>query len=827
MIRPRSALYVVLAGLASLAPGSARPDEPLRVEVVRTARTERTDSLYLPNRPPLQATMFQKLPAGRITPRGWLRHQLELDAQGLVGRMPELSHYLNDKGNGWVERGGKDGWEEMPYWLRGYGDLGYVLKDEAIIATARKWIEGILGAQHDDGYFGPPRLRTAEGGDPDLWPHMLVLDALHSFYEFTGDERVPAFMRKYFRWQNTLRPSAFRKGWGAVRWADNLAEVYWLYNKTGEPWLLDLARKIHENSVNYTTDIPTWHNVNLAQGIREPAEFALLSKQAIHREATEKNYRYLMDNWGQFPGGGFAGDENIRKPFRDARQGFETCGFVEFLHTFEMMTRNTGQPVWSDRCEEIAFNSLPAALSPDHRGLHYITCANCIQLDDRSKTHAQFSNGPFPMLALKPGIDAYRCCPHNYGMGWPYYAEELWLATADHGLCASLYAASEVHARVADGTEVRIREETDYPFEETVRLRLEVPEAVRFPLYLRVPAWCEAPTLSINGKAVAAKPEPSSYLVVERTWNDGDTLTLGLPMRLAVRTWTRNKNAVSVSYGPLTFSLGMTEKWETLKTPDAWPGWNVLPGSPWNYGLVLDPNDPTQGLEVVRRPGPLADDPFLPATSPIQLRARARRIPNWQADADDVVTPLQPGPVKSSEPTETVTLIPMGAARLRITLFPAIGDGSDAHEWQSPQAGPKATASHVFGADTVDALGDGIEPASSGDQNIPRFTWWDHKGTTEWVQYDFPKPTTVAGVSLYWFDDTGRGQCRVPRSWRLLYRDGDTWKPVAISAEPGVARDRYNRVSFPHVETTALRVEAQLQEGFSGGILEWKVESKP
>jgi hypothetical protein len=102
-------------------------------------------------------------------------------------------------------------------------------------------------------------------------------------------------------------------------------------------------------------------------------------------------------------------------------------------------------------------------------------------------------------------------------------------------------------------------------------------------------------------------------------------------------------------------------------------------------------------------------------------------------------------------------------------------------------------------------------------------TWWDHKGTNEWVQYDFRRPLKVTGVEVYWFDDTGRGECRVPKSWRLLYRDGAAWTPVRSPGEYGVKRDCFNKVSFDPVQTDALRLEVQLRPSYSGGILEWRV----
>jgi Beta-L-arabinofuranosidase, GH127 len=804
-----------------LATTSAIAAEP-EVRVVREARPDRgTTGLYLANRAPLRPTAFQKLPPGAVKPGGWLRHQLELDANGLVGLLPELSHFLRYEQNGWVDAQAQDGWEELPYWLRGYGDLGYVLGDQAIIATARKWIDGILRAQHADGYFGPTRLKTAERGMPDLWPHMLVLDSLQSYFEYSGDARVIPFMLRYFHWQDFQPLASYQVGWGSLRWADNLAVIHWLYNKTGEAWLLTLARKIHENSVDYTSKIPNWHNVNLAQGIREPAEFSLQADDPKFLVATERNYQTIMGNWGQFPGGGFAGDENIRKAYRDPRQGFETCGYAEYMHTFEIMTRLSGAPVWSDRCEEIAFNSLPAALTPDHKGIHYITCANSVQLDGEKKGN-QFQND-FPMLAYKPGVYDYRCCPHNYGMAWSFYAEELWLATADNGLCASLYSASTVKARVGDGAEVQIIEETDYPFDPAITFTIKTPKAVTFPLYLRVPRWCEGASLEVNGRLVAIKAEPSAYVFVHREWHDGDWVTLRLPMHVSVRRWSQNKNSVSVDYGPLTFSLAIAETWSRHGGSDAWPEYNVLPGSPWNYGLVLRGHDPAQGIEVVRKPGPLSSNPFTHEGAPIQLRARARKIPAWQADHDNVVGVLRSGPIRSTEPDETVTLIPMGAARLRITAFPRIAAGSEARDWPPPMVVPMVTASFA-GIDRPAALSFETEPTSSDDDNVPRFTWWDHKGTTEWVQYEFDKAIMASQATVYWFDDTGTGGCRVPESWRLLYRDGTCWKPIADPSAYGAALNQDNRVTFRSVTTSALRLEVRLKPGFSGGILRWRVD---
>ncbi|MDW8308746.1 MAG: glycoside hydrolase family 127 protein, partial [Verrucomicrobiales bacterium] len=632
-----------------------------------------TNRFYVANRPPLAPSPFIKLPIGSITPRGWLRHQLELERNGMTGRLAEISPWLNFQESAWANKDGqgKYGWEEMPYWLKGYGDLGYVLGDTAVITEAKKWIEAAMASQREDGWFGPRELLTGLKGKPDLWPHMVMLNVLQSYHEFSGDPRVLEVMRRYMQWQNALPVSAFGEGyWPRIRAGDNIESVLWLYNRLGEPWLLDLARKIHQGMARWDEDVINWHNVNIAQGFRAGTVAWMVTHDPKHRTSAERNYTKVMDLYGQFAGGGFVGDENCRPGYFDPRGGIETCGIVEFMHSFQMLMKITGDPRWADRCEEIAFNSFPASLTPDLKALHYITSANQVQLDRHNKSPGIQNEGT--MFSYSP-FEVYRCCQHNVSHGWPYYAEELWLATPDNGLCASLYAASEVSARVGHGTTVTITEETDYPFGDTITLRVRAPETVSFPLYLRVPRWCEKPALKINGRSLRVAARPSSFIRIEREWRDGDTVTLRLPMRLTVRTWAKNKNSVAVDYGPLSFSLAIKERWEKYgnRHPD-WPEWEVFPESPWNYGLVLDAKNPARSFRLERRPGPLPPQPFTPDAAPIRLRASARKIPDWRMDERTWVGPLPQRPVASTEPPEEVTLIPMGAARLRMASFPTV-----------------------------------------------------------------------------------------------------------------------------------------------------------
>ncbi|MBA3937479.1 MAG: discoidin domain-containing protein [Planctomycetes bacterium] len=139
-------------------------------------------------------------------------------------------------------------------------------------------------------------------------------------------------------------------------------------------------------------------------------------------------------------------------------------------------------------------------------------------------------------------------------------------------------------------------------------------------------------------------------------------------------------------------------------------------------------------------------------------------------------------------------------------------------------AGSRATASFCWSTDTVAALNDGIVPTDSADQRVPRMTWYDHVGTAEWVQYDFARPALVHGVDVYWYQD--RTGCYLPASWKVLYRDGEAWKPVQADGVGDLELDRFSHVDFAPVTTTALRLTVELQQGHSSGVLEWRVDGE-
>lgn len=667
----------ILCGALLLLAGACSPEMPVEIRQTDRIPTVERNVNYASNREPLMPQQFIKLPAGSIKPGGWLLTQLQLQKDGLNGHLGEISAWLQKEDNAWLKSGGKWGWEEVPYWLRGYAGLSYLFEDKNMLDEAKIWIEAILNSQREDGNFGP---YTEVNGSQDFWPNMIALWILQSYYEYTGDKRVVDFMTRYFHFQLTVPDEHFLKSyWENSRGGDNLWSVVWLYNRTGDRKLLELAEKIHRNTANWckATELPNWHNVNVAQGCREPATYYLFAGDKKLLEASYNVQSLVRRAFGQVPGGMFGADENARIGFFDPRQGTETCGFAEQMASDEIMLLITGDPYWAENCEDIAFNSYPAAFMPDYKSLRYITAPNMVMSD--SENHKPGIDNAGPFLAMNPFSS--RCCQHNHGFAWPYYAEHLILATPDNGAAAVLFNTCDASIKVADGKEIVIRETTDYPFDTRIGFVMEMKDdGVNFPFYIRIPKWTRNATVKVNGKDMDEDLQAGKYLCIDREWKNGDRVEVDFPMEVSVRTWQVNKNSVSVDYGPLTLSLRITEKyveknsaetaiwdsqWQQGADALRWPSYEIYPESPWNYALQVG----SVKLKERRKLQP-GRNPFTQSDVPLVFEAQGRQVPDWKIDEYKLCGVLPYEDVAKSDTCETLELIPMGAARLRISAFP-------------------------------------------------------------------------------------------------------------------------------------------------------------
>ena len=655
----------------------------MQISVMDKPDVQVVNKNYLQNKAPLLPLNCIKLPVGDVKPQGWLLEMLYRQKNGLNGHLGEISAWLDKENNAWLGTGIDYGWEEVPYWLKGYGNMAYILGDEKMIEETKTWIEAVFKSQREDGYFGP---YIEKNGKPDLWGNMIMLWCLQSYYEYSNDQRVIDLMTDYFKWELALPDDIFLKDyWENSRGGDNLLSVYWLYNLTGDKFLLELAEKIHRNTANWRqrSTLPNWHNVNIAQGFREPATYYMLSKDSTDLIASYNVHHLIRNTFGQVPGGMFGADENARMGYIDPRQATETCAFVEQMASDEWMLRMTGDLFWAEHCEKVAFNSFPAAMVPDLNALRYLTAPNHVISDSKNHSPGIQNSGPF--LAMNPFSS--RCCQHNHGQGWPYFIEHLIMASPDNGIIAAIYGACSAKVKVADGKTVEIVETTNYPFEEQIKFTIRTSQKVRFPLYLRIPSWANKPTILLNGKLLSATLVNGKYIRIEREWEKDDEIVLNVPMKLSQSVWQVNQQSRSIDYGPLTFSLKIVEdykmvsstetaigdsKWQKNADPAKWPTFEIYPASLWNYALVIDDNLPLEdNFVVVKKEWPADNFPFTSQQVPIEIKAKGKKLVTWKIDQYGLCSEL---PImenrKFESKTEDITLIPMGAARLRISAFP-------------------------------------------------------------------------------------------------------------------------------------------------------------
>jgi len=633
----------------------------------------------LTNRAPLRGNAYLELPLGVIQPEGWLREMLVRQAAGSTGRLDVLYPSVMGVRNGW--RGGDgDQWERGPYWLDGLLPLAYILHDTALIAKTKPFIEWTLGSQQADGYFGPARDYPAEPGLQrdncrDWWPHMVMLKVLQQYYSATGDKRVIRLMTNYFRYQLARLPAEpldHWTFWARYRAGDNLQAVYWLYNITGDGFLLDLADVLHRQTFDYTEAFlhtallstpGSIHGVNLAEGMKEPLVYSQQHPEQRYVDATDKALADLR----RFDGmahGLFGADESLHGS--DPTQGSELCTAVEMMYTLENMVCITGKTSYADQLERIAFNALPAQIDSNFMVRQYFQQANQVMVTRHYRNFDFNHDGTDLCYGLFTG---YSCCTSNMHQGWPKFTQNLWYATPDDGLAAMVYAPNTVRAFVK-GKEVVVHEETNYPFGETIRFRVGVSGGgLAFPLRMRIPGWCRGASVSVNG-APMPLAVGDSVAVVSRVWKQGDVVVLKLPMQL---TW--HENSVSVERGPIVYALKIGESVSSVVDTTGYGTFEeIRPTTHWNYALI-DMRSPAFGKEFsIQEDTVLARYPWTLGGAPVVIHARAKRLPDWQLYNESA----GPQPLSFinnqvvAPQVEAITLVPYGCTRLRISEFPVV-----------------------------------------------------------------------------------------------------------------------------------------------------------
>lgn len=637
---------------------------------------------------------YIKLPLGTVKPSGWLKSQLEIQGAGLTGNIDDFWPDLVN--SAWRGRDG-EAWERGPYFLDGLVPLAYLLEDDHLISKVKTWIEPILASSSDTGWYGPAK-------NKDRWPLAVSNKALMQYYEATGDKRALDVLTRYFRYLHDSAPDWPDKEWRGVRAMENAVTGYWLYRQTGETWIPETIDTIHKNSFDWTTyyekfpwdstassdkKIPynwgpeglTAHVVNNAMAIKYPGLWYQQSSDERFKKAVFSGIEKYDLNHGQ-SGGRFSGDEHLSG--KSPSQGTELCAVVEYMFSLEELYEVFGTNTLADRLELLAYNSLPGTTTPDMWAHQYDQQANQVLVSGAKRdwsTNRDYSN----IYGLMPD---FACCLANMHQGWPKFIESMWMATNDNGLALVAYGPSVVKAMVGNGKEVTITEETDYPFNGSVKLTINTVKAISFPIDLRIPGWADSVTIRFKDKTIKLK-NASTYKIKEK-WKNGDQIFLELPMNLRVEK--RYNNSVALLRGPLYFSLRIVKEYKSIKINYdnfSYKGsvdWEINPKSDWNYGILVDKINVTRGIKVIensvgRYPFSDKGDMIWSADSgmyiswtqdaPVIITARGMKIPEWTLKNNSAdVPPLSP--VKPGGDPEIITLVPYGCARLRITEFPVM-----------------------------------------------------------------------------------------------------------------------------------------------------------
>lgn len=666
----------------------------------------------------------------------------------------------------------------------------------------------LAAAQHPDGYLNsyytvrePGKRWVNLRDNHELYCAGHMIEAAVAHYQATRRTNFLAVACKFADYiDSVFGPPPKRLGYPGHPEIE-LALIK-LWRVTGEPRYFHLARFFVESrgrkffAIEHNTpldrydgtywqdDVPIYDHRNIkghavraaylmsgaTDVARETGDERLLQMlNRVWRNTTERN-QYLTGGIGPSAHNeGFTEDYDL--PNLTAYQ--ETCATIALAQWAHRLALLYGQAQYADVLERALYNGVLAGVSGDGTKFFYVN-----PLESRGHHHrsAWFSCA---------------CCPPNVARTLASLGGYAYATSAD-SLYVNLFIQGTVKARVA-GQDVKLAVTTDYPWDGKVTLQLELAQPAAFALRLRQPGWCRRFTVAVNGEDVVSPRLEAGYALLTRTWRTGDRVTFVLDMpaeRILAHPHVKaNHGMFALQRGPLVYCLEQVDQ--------------TMPLDSLYFPLEGD-------LETTR------ETTLLGGVTTLAGRARVAPEMDWHRR---LYQPL------SAAREVTFKAIPYyawdnrQAGPMKVWLpakppVPRVG---------GPEARANVSVSFANNNSQPAGINDGLEPGNSGEQPAALCHWWPRKGTEEWAQYTWSQPVTLGGARVYWFDDTGRGACRLPANWRLEYREGETWKPVAVEGAYPVARDRWCDVRFAPVTTTALRLLVKLQPDWAAGVHEWKV----
>lgn len=607
--------------------------------------------------------MYKYFDYNSVKPTGWLKRQLEIQADGLSGNLDKIWPDIRD--SAWIG-GDKEGWERVPYWLDGFIPLAMLLDNDDMKARADKYINSIISGQAEDGWICP--CKPEERYNYDIWALFLIGKVLALYCKFTKSRKAEKALYKAMKCLHTLlfEEKVRMFNWGKFRWFECYIPLQYLYDKKQEDWIIELAQKLRDLGANYPDFIDTWktplnkwtyhtHIVNLAMMIKYEAVCCRMFGEKYTGKADE--LWKILDKYNGTAVGSFTGDECLSGLGNN--QGTELCAITELMYSCEILYAATGKKIWAERLEKLAFNALPATISDDMWTHQYDQCVNqiaCIKFP--GKSFFRTNNSEAHLFGLEPN---FGCCTANFNQGWPKLALNVFLK-ARGGVLASLLLPSKLSIKIK-GVPVTIENVSEYPFKNKCKFIIKTDAPVAFDFKIRIPSF--ANNFAINDHYYTK----SDIFTINKTFSGTEEFTLTLDAE--PKFISRPNGLKVVEYGALVFSLPIeyTEKmfeYERNGVERKFPycDYELHPQSEWRYGFA------SQDLLVEEKE--LNSTPFSSKNPPVILKTAMCTVDWNYADGYDSIPNATPVSNIAKSAPQTLPLIPYGCAKLRMTEMPIV-----------------------------------------------------------------------------------------------------------------------------------------------------------
>jgi len=644
---------------------------------------------------------FQEMALSSVYPKGWLYRYLELQRDGLTGHLEQAGFPFDSVSWAIGDEDSASGtpnpewwpYEQTAYWMDGLERTGHLLRDTDLLSKADDVIESVLRHVDAEGYLGPSFMKPTDGWN--RWPHVVFFRAIMAKFAATGEKRlVDAVVRHYLN-----SPCDHSR----CRDVMNVEIMLWAFHHSGEKRLLTLAEETYRKYNDSTFDDntanahlsrrkPYAHGVTYNEYAKLGAILYMYTGNNAYLKPTLKAYekleRFFMLASGLHCSNEFLIDD-------DYMRSHETCDVSDYTWSLGYLLMATGDGRYADRIERCVFNAGFGSVDEQFKALQYFSCPNQLVLDSSSNHNDFFKGHSWMSYRPNPGTE---CCPGNVNRFFPNYCARMYMKT-DDGVAAVLYGASECRFAVED-TPVSLIQSTRYPFEDTVSLCIQTPSPVPFSLKLRIPSWCTDPTVMLNGNELSLTTQ-NGFMTVSHRFCDGDTVTLHLPSKAIAH---RNKSGgIYIDKGPLVYALGMWGK-RIVDTQDSrssvdFPAYNIYPDRDWNYALDIE--EGTLDAEAFCCSPEIGDEPWHIDRVPCRITVKARKVNKWtllhrrkvryvenlyvrpwnrvEKEGDFVFTPRLPSEAHIRRygygEEETLTLVPMGCAKVRLTVLPKVEKG--------------------------------------------------------------------------------------------------------------------------------------------------------